>query len=72
MVRMSGEAFGGAAWCGCPESLPRGAAWIRMSREPAGGAALPPRCRLVAAAGRGCIAASQRGVTGEGRMFYVI
>jgi hypothetical protein len=45
VVRVSGEAFGGAAWCGFPESPPRGAALCRVSGEPAGGAALPPRCR---------------------------
>jgi hypothetical protein len=76
VVRMSGEPFGGAAWC-------------RMSGEPLGGAALPPRrhpvaaplpsrCRPVAATGRGCIAGSQRGVGEEeehsssGGMFYVL
>jgi len=31
VVRMSGEALGGAAWCGGPESPPRGAVWYRVA-----------------------------------------
>jgi hypothetical protein len=64
VVLMSGEGLGGAAWCGCPESPP-------YVRRALGGTALPPRRRRVAAAGRGCIAVSRRGVAGEGRTFLL-